>query len=149
VHYKKATIKKTTKLNIYYNLKIMKIAVPVSGNQQIDDHFGHCEYYSIFTITENEIADIQTLKSEKGCGCKSNISVVLSTMGVELMLAGGIGAGAINVLNNAGIAVVRGCSGKAEDVVKGYLAGLVIDNGEVCAHHEHHQGQGGNHQCSH
>ena len=34
------------------------------------------------------------------------------------MLAGGIGGGAINVLNNSGIEVIRGCSGDATEVVK-------------------------------
>jgi len=41
------------------------------------------------------------------------------------MLAGGIGGGAINVLNNAGIEVVRGCNGTPEEVVKQFLAGLI------------------------
>jgi len=31
----------------------MKIAVPVTKNNQIDDHFGHCEFYNVFTISEN------------------------------------------------------------------------------------------------
>ena len=38
--------------------------------------------------------------------------------GVTVMLAGGIGGGAINVLNNSGIEVIRGCSGDAGEVVK-------------------------------
>jgi len=37
------------------------------------------------------------------------------------MLAGGIGEGAINVLNQSGIKVVRGCSGIAAEVVEQYI----------------------------
>jgi predicted Fe-Mo cluster-binding NifX family protein len=121
----------------------MKIAVPVIGSNQIDGHFGHCEYYSVFTIsTNNEIADVQTIKSEQGCGCKSNIAGVLAESGVTVMLAGGIGGGAINVLNRSGIEVVRGCAGNANDAVKNYLSGNIKDSGESCSHHEHHHHEG-------
>ena len=34
----------------------MKIAVPVTKENQIDSHFGHCESYGVFTISDkNEI----------------------------------------------------------------------------------------------
>lgn len=40
-----------------------KIAVPVTSNNKIDDHFGHCEFYRIFTISEtNEIVGEKILK---------------------------------------------------------------------------------------
>ena len=35
---------------------MMKIAVPVTKENQIDSHFGHCESYGVFTISDkNEI----------------------------------------------------------------------------------------------
>ena len=92
----------------------MKIAVPVTKENQIDGHFGHCESYGVFTISEKkEITSIKSVKSPQGCGCKSDIASVLASDGVTVMLAGGIGGGAINVLNNSGIEVIRGCSGDA------------------------------------
>jgi predicted Fe-Mo cluster-binding NifX family protein len=118
-----------------------KIAAPVTKDNQIDDHFGHCEFYNVYTLSEsNETTDVQTIKSPQGCGCKSDIARVLSDMGVSLMLAGGIGAGAINVLNNHRIEVIRGCSGSAENAIKQYSSGNLQDSGESCAHHEHHNG---------
>lgn len=128
----------------------MKIAVPVTGNNQIDGHFGHCEFYGIFTISEkNEIARVQIMKSEQGCGCKSNIAGILAQNGVTVMLAGGIGGGAINVLHNAGIEVIRGCSGNPEEVVKNYVAGLVTDSGISCGQHDAHHTEGQQHVCNH
>lgn len=122
----------------------MKIAVPVTSSNQIDDHFGHCEFYKVFTISENkEISDEQTIPSPQGCGCKSNIASVLAASGVSIMLAGGIGGGAINVLNNSGIQVIRGCSGTVNDVVKHFIEGTVKDSGESCT--QHHDG----HECNH
>lgn len=130
----------------------MKIAVPVTKSNQIDDHFGHCEFYKVFTITENnEIIEEEIINSEQGCGCKSNIANTLAEKGVTVLLAGGIGNGAIQVLKNAGIEVVRGCSGNADMEVKKYAVGLIIDNGISCSHHEHHHGEGGTHEhvCNH
>ena len=131
------------------NDKNMKIAIPVTKENRIDDHFGHCEYYGVYTISEkNEIIDVQTIKSEQGCGCKSNIAGVLANQGVSIMLAGGIGGGAINVLNNWGIEVIRGCSGLAVEVVKAYVSGNLTDSGESCRQHEQHQGHGQGHECN-
>ncbi len=128
----------------------MKIAVPVTSTNQVDEHFGHCEFYSIFTISEkNEIAHINTIPSLQGCGCKSNIAGVLAADGVTIMLAGGIGGGAINVLYNSGIEVIRGCSGDAQEVVKSYISGEIADSGVSCHQHEANHNGSGAHQCSH
>ena len=32
----------------------MKVAIPTRNNV-VDDHFGHCEYYTIFTISEDKL----------------------------------------------------------------------------------------------
>jgi predicted Fe-Mo cluster-binding NifX family protein len=126
----------------------MKIAVPVTKENQIDSHFGHCESYGVFTVSENkEITNIKSVQSPQGCGCKSDIASVLASDGVSVMLAGGIGGGAINVLNNSGIEVIRGCSGDAMEVVRLYLKGLIEDSGSSCHQHEAHSKDG--HQCSH
>ncbi len=125
-----------------------KIALPVTQGNQIDNHFGHCEFYSVYTISDqNEILKAEVIKSSQGCGCKSNIASQLAGMGVSLMLAGGIGSGAISVLNQSGIEVIRGCSGNASDAVAQYISGLITDSGESCQQHEHHQHSG--HSCNH
>ena len=112
----------------------------------MDDHFGHCEFYTLFTVNEaKEITDVETLPSPQGCGCKSNIASVLKEKGVTVMLAGSMGDGALNVLNNQGIRVLRGCKGEARKLVEAYLKGFVLDSGVGCHHHD---GEG-EHHCSH
>lgn len=120
----------------------MKIALPSRANQ-IDDHFGHCESYTVYTVDNNskEIIDSQNVPSPAGCGCKSNIASVLSDMGVKVMLAGNMGEGAVRVLNQAGIEVIRGCFGEVKTVAEKYLQGSLVDSGESCHAHEH--------ECSH
>jgi len=116
----------------------MKIALP-SRQNIIDDHFGHCEYFTIFTVDDNskEIVGHETIASPSGCGCKSNIAQVLSEMGVKIMLAGNMGEGAVSVLNNSGIEVLRGCSGDVKTAALKWLAGSLIDSGDSCHEHEH------------
>lgn len=125
----------------------MKIAVPLTLSNEIDSHFGHCAFYNVYSIANQEIEQVEKIDSPQGCGCKSNIASVLASRGVSLMLAGGIGEGAINVLNYAGIDVIRGCSGDATEVVKLYLAGSVQDSGSSCQHHHDHGDQ--EHSCQH
>ncbi len=111
----------------------MKIAIPTRDNC-VDDHFGHCAYYSIYEIEQGKVISNETLESPKGCGCKSNIAVTLKGIGVELMIAGSMGDGAKNKLTESGIEVIRGCSGVVGLVLAAYLAGKLNDSGEGCNH---------------
>lgn len=115
----------------------MKIALPTQNNS-IDNHFGHCEYYTIFSIdtSNNKIINTEQILAPAGCGCKSNIAEVLSGMGVKLMLAGNMGEGAVNVLKNSGIDVIRGCSGDVNAVATKWLEGSISDSGDSCREHD-------------
>jgi len=129
----------------------MKIAVPTRNNV-VDDHFGHCEYYTVFTFDENkELLNKEILPSPSGCGCKSNIAFVLKEIGVKVMLAGNMGQGALNVLNNQGIDVYRGCTGDVNDLVASYIKGEISDSGVGCKEHDDHHngGHSHGHTCNH
>lgn len=120
----------------------MKLAIPTRNNI-VDDHFGHCEYYTIFTISENkQIICTEIQASPEGCGCKSNIASVLEEKGVNLMLAGNMGEGAKNTLEAHHIRVIRGCAGPVETVVQEWIEGKISDSGESCQHSDEH------HECS-
>jgi predicted Fe-Mo cluster-binding NifX family protein len=121
----------------------MKIALP-SKNNLVDSHFGHCEYFTVFTVDENKnIIAEEKVDSPVGCGCKSNIAGVLAELGVTVMLAGNMGDGAVNVLKSNGISVIRGCSGNVKNVAEAFLSGKITDSGQTCAEH----GEG--HDCHH
>jgi predicted Fe-Mo cluster-binding NifX family protein len=65
----------------------------------------------------------------------------MQEMGITLMLAGNMGMGAYNKLSAHGIAVIRGCQGKVDDILKAYLNGALKDSLESCDHHDcdHHE----------
>ncbi len=122
----------------------MKIALPTKEGV-IDNHFGHCDFYTILTVNEaKEIVKTEIMPSPKGCGCKTNIAGKLSENGVSVMLAGSMGEGALNKLSESNIEVVRGCSGPVMEVAEAYLKGSLQDSGEGC--HHHHDGE---HECQH
>lgn len=114
----------------------MKIAVPLH-NGYVSKHFGHTEMYVVLTISLNgEILQKELISAEQGSGCKSGIADILAQNEVNIMLAGNIGASAIDHLNSKGIYVIRGCYGPAEEVVTGYLQGKIKDSHQTCHKHE-------------
>ena len=122
---------------------MMKIAIP-TRDKVVDNHFGHCEYYTILTVgQDNQILSSEMIPSPQGCGCKSNIAGVLENMGVSVMLAGNMGQGALNVLTAHHIKVIRGCAGDVLEVAAAYLNGQITDSGVGCAAHDSH------HECHH
>lgn len=125
-------------------MQSIKIAIP-TRNKLVDDHFGHCAYYTFFSISEKkEIEDEEMYEAPAGCGCKSNIAGILRENGVEVLLAGNMGQGAVNVISSAGITVYRGCSGDVKTLTEAFLKEEVEDSGKTCNHH-HEDG----HQCNH
>lgn len=115
----------------------MKIALP-SRQNKIDEHFGHCEHFTVFTIDDQKkIISEEQIASPAGCGCKSNIAQVLAESGVKIMLAGNMGEGAVNILNSHGIDVMRGCSGDVKEVAQSWLSGNLKDSGMACDQHQH------------
>ena len=125
---------------------MIKITIPTRGSI-VDGHFGHCEFYTILSVNnDKQIEKTEILPSPQGCGCKSNIASILKDLGVTVMLAGNMGNGALNVLQNQGIQVLRGCQGDVQLVAQAYLDGKIGDSGISCQQHEAH-GEG--HVCNH
>lgn len=122
------------------------IAIPTRGNE-IEDHFGQCEYYTIVKITDGNIVSSESFETPLGCGCKSNLAEILADKGVQFMIAGNMGQGARNHLAAAGIDVMCGFSGNIEEAVNRHIKGFNGDN-TICEHHEHHH-HGDGHDCNH
>jgi predicted Fe-Mo cluster-binding NifX family protein len=107
----------------------MKITLP-SRDSQVDGHFGHCDYFTVFSVdANNKIISEERVDPPAGCGCKSNIVSTLPEMGVSIMLAGNTGSGAVAVLNSHAIKVYRGCSGELREVAQSWLDGKISDSG--------------------
>ncbi|MFN8240949.1 MAG: NifB/NifX family molybdenum-iron cluster-binding protein [Bacteroidales bacterium] len=127
----------------------MKIAVPVNSDNNVNSHFGSCDNFLVYELSESrELVGKTVIEAPRGCGCKSGIAPILAAEGVKVLLAGGIGGGAINVLNQNGIEVIRGCSGDADALLGSFAKGLIIDSGNTC-NHDHHGHHHDNHDHTH
>ena len=125
---------------------MIKFAIPTKNNL-VDDHFGHCEYYTIFSIDDKkEIVGEEIYEAPQGCGCKSDVAMVLKEKGVTTMLAGNLGQGALNKIVAAGIDVYRGCKGDVKFVAGQFLSGELTDSGLTCSHHHE---DGNDYSCDH
>jgi len=124
----------------------MKIAVPTKDGK-VDAHFGHCAYFTVYTVEGTKIVSEEKIDSPAGCGCKSGVAGDLARAGVGTMIAGNMGEGAVRVLGSFGISVVRGAEGSVKGTVDAFLAGKLADSGSNCA--AHGESHGADHVCSH
>lgn len=114
----------------------MKIAVPYE-NGQVFQHFGHTEQFKIYDVEDGKITEERTA-DPAGSG-HGALAGFLSSLGVDTLICGGIGAGAQEALAQAGIKLYGGVTGGADEAVRALLAGtLSYSAGVTCGHHEHH-----------
>ena len=114
---------------------MLKIAV-ASENGMVTEHFGHCESFMIFDTKNNQIVK---------CGTVANpghrpgfLPNFLADRGVNVIISGGMGGGAVEIFNERNVEVVVGAKGDAKAAVEAYLQGSLKSTGSVCHEHQHH-----------
>lgn len=120
----------------------MKIAVTYD-NGMIFQHFGHTEKFKIYETGDGGILNSAVVDTNgSGHGALADF---LKQRGVDILICGGIGAGAKNALADAKIRLFGGVSGSADKAVDDLLKGKLLFNPDVaCSHHSH---EGGEHKC--
>lgn len=112
----------------------MKIAVASEG-KLVAGHFGHCEGFNIFTVQESKITEGKFVQNP---GHKPGfLPNYLNDLGVNVIVSGGMGGGAIEIFEEKGIQVVTGATGDAEEAAKKFIDGNLKSTGSVCHEHEH------------
>ncbi|HML48631.1 MAG TPA: NifB/NifX family molybdenum-iron cluster-binding protein [Clostridia bacterium] len=112
----------------------MMIAVPRSG-RAVCEHFGHCENFNLY---ETENGAVKAESSVPNPGHKPGfLPNFLGDAGVNVIISGGMGGGAVEIFNERNIEVVVGASGPAKAAVERYLKGELKSTGSVCNEHEH------------
>lgn len=112
----------------------MKIAIPTAGGK-LNLHFGHCQ---AFTLIEVDPETKQIVKREEIPAPKHEPGVLprfLGELGVDVIIAGGMGMSAQNLFDGQGITVVIGAPSKTPDeLVEEYVRGTLISGENVCDH---------------
>ena len=126
----------------------MRIAVTYQ-NGEIFQHFGHTEQFKIYDLVDGKVAASVVLPTA-GSG-HGALATFLKERNVDTLICGGIGAGAQQALNQAGIRLYAGVSGAADHAVETLLQGtLKYVTSANCSHHDHDHGHDcGSHSCGH
>ncbi len=112
----------------------MKIAVAAMG-KEVAGHFGHCENFIIYEAEGGRITSETSLPNP---GHRPGfLPNYLGDMGVEVIIAGGMGGGAVEIFNERQIEVIVGAQGMAASAVEAYLKGELRSTGTVCHEHAH------------
>ena len=111
----------------------MKIAVASEGSN-VSGHFGHCSDCNIFTAENGKITHSERIQSP---GHDHNLIEFLAERGVDVIISGGMGAGAREKFDAKGIRIVTGAEGAAADAAQACLDGSLVSDDTVCCKHEH------------
>lgn len=124
----------------------MKVAVPFE-NGRVFAHFGKTASFLIAEIDGDTVCS-ETLQPTNGSG-HGALSVLLAQWGVDTVICGGIGGGAVQALQEKGIAVIRGVDMDARMALQAFANGALQDRPDAqCEHHAHGEGHScGQHTC--
>lgn len=123
---------------------IMRIAVTYEEGK-VFQHFGRTEFFKVYEVEGTEIKESNVYGSE-GTG-HGALAGLLYNRGVDVLICGGLGMGALNALTEAGIEVIAGATGDVDEAVKAYLSGDLVSTGSNCNHHHEEGGSCGDHGC--
>ena len=133
----------------------MRIAVTYE-NGNVFQHFGHTEEFKVYEVEDGKVTGTEIVGSN-GSG-HGALASLLDDKGIDVLICGGIGGGAQAALTEKGIELCAGAEGDADEAVKAYLRGELVNTGANCNHHgeghscgDHGCGEHdcGDHDCGH
>lgn len=130
----------------------MKIAVPYL-NGRVFGHFGKSEQFKIYETSDDEIVSTEIVDSS-GSG-HAALADFLTERGVNVLICGGIGVGAVAALQKTGIQILGGADGEADKQVEEFLGGKLhfgssgscATCSSSCGNHSGDQGDGEEEEC--
>lgn len=115
--------------------EVMRIAV-AGEEKNVTEHFGHCVNFLIYDVENGKITNEESIPNP---GHKPGfLPNFLADRGVNVIISGGMGGGAVDIFNERNVEVVVGASGDAKTAVENYLKGELKTTGSVCHEHQHH-----------
>lgn len=123
---------------------IMKIAVTYKDGK-VFQHFGHSEQFKIYEVEKDMILSSKIIEST-GFGHEALVGFLMD-LGVDVLICGGIGSGAMHALSEVEIQLFAGVSGCVDDAVLAFMKGeLEYQSDSYCQHHKEEHNCG-NHGC--
>jgi len=109
----------------------MRIAI-ATENRDVCQHFGHCPEYTIYTVEDKAIQKTEVIPNP---GHRPNfLPGYLHELGVDVIIAGGMGPKAQKLFEEAGIEAILGVAGSTEQAAEQYLEGTLEGGASTCEH---------------
>lgn len=121
----------------------VRIVIPVvneSGiNSQLSEHFGRAPYFLVIDLENGHIIRQRTVPntSEHFSGTGRPPDRILE-LKPNALITYGIGPRALNIFQNAGVAVLKANANTVKDVIAAYINNRLEELTEGC-HHAHHR----------
>lgn len=113
----------------------MKIAIAtVQG--KVCEHFGYCESFTIYDVENEQI--IKKMELANPGHRPGFLPAYLHDHGINVIIAGGMGSGAVDLFNEKHIAIITGASGEVDSVIDKWLTKELKSSGSVCNEHQNH-----------
>ena len=111
---------------------MIRIAVASEG-ESVTGHFGHCSNFYLFDAVDGKITEERSIPNP---GHKPGfLPNYLHDQGVDVIISGGMGGGAVDIFNEKSIEVIVGAAGSSREAAEQYLRGELKSSGSVC--HDH------------
>lgn len=110
----------------------IRIAFPTNDKENVEEHFGHCRVFAIFSVKNNEI--IKTEYVDAPPHQPGLLPKFLGELDTTTIITGGMGQRAIDLFKAADIEVILGARGRIEDNLNEYLGGDLYSTGSACTH---------------
>jgi len=110
----------------------MRVALACDGTQ-VSPHFGRCERYLVAEVNGADIRIVEWLNNpghEPGA-----LPALMQRKGINVVLAGGAGPRAHQLLSVSGIELICGVSGEAPEALQAFAQGNLVAGDSSCEHH--------------
>jgi len=112
----------------------MKYAIPVSEGK-LSAHFGHCEQFALIDADEKNKSILHKEMVSSPGHQPGFLPPWLAKQGVQVVIAGGMGASAISLFQQNNINVMLGApTDDPETIVIDHLNGTLATEGNSCDH---------------
>lgn len=132
---------------IEVNEKLLRVAFSTSDEVNIEGHFGSSAAFVIFSVEEGKVVNKEVIQAPEHV--QGAYPRFIAENKVNVVITGGMGHRAMEMLKENNIEVILGAEGNIEEVLAVFLKGELKSNGSACSHHhhdhEHHHGEEGHH----
>ncbi len=119
----------------------MRVAVPAeTGNgleSAVAEHFGRCPYFVLADLSDNTVESVNAVANPYyGNHRPGQVPAFIHDQQVNVLISGGIGAGAISFFQQYGIEVATGATGTVGQAIERYLNGELSADASCAGHHD-------------